>query len=188
MKDMGPHLLGMLVGILAAVGIVYLMLNLGKVETPPPAFADPVSKAQIEAKVSNLGLPKTWPGPERAVWANGYRPYTGETAGLIIWDSSNNERRKVFRVRPAVRKIRGEPNRQPAIVNVFMSPGDRVKVDLAPGTYEVYAISGLGWESGFDHNADVVSYGYIHVYRRRPSVIAIGAEDQPVTIVTRDWF
>ena len=57
MKDLWPHLLGMLVGVIAAVGIIYLMLNLGKVDTPPAAFADPVAKAQIEAKVSNLGLP-----------------------------------------------------------------------------------------------------------------------------------
>lgn len=188
MKGLGPHLLGMLVGVLAAVGIVYLMLNLGKVEVPPPALADPAAKAQIEAKVSNLGLPEVWPGPARAIWASGNHPYEGETAGLVIWDTSENEHRKVLRIRPAVRKNRGEPNRYPPIVTVFISPGDRVMIDLAPGIYEVYAMSGLHWNSGFDQTADVVSYGYVYVYQYRPSVIAIGALDQPVTIVTRDWF
>lgn len=187
-KRLAPYLLGLFVGLCCAGGIVYFMISLGNVDAPPPALSDPMTKKIVESKVSNRGLPEKWPGNEIALWGEGQGPYYGDTGGLIIWDSSNNERRKVFRIREAVRKVRGEPNRRPPIANVFISPGDRVQIPLQPGTYEVYAISGREWNSGFDESAEVVSYGYVFVYQYKPSVIAIGAPDQPVTFVDRDWF
>lgn len=188
LKGLGPHLAGMMVGVLAAVGIVYLMLNLGKPDIPVVPMANPEMHERIEAKISNFGLSKIWPRDNKAIWGEGYKAYYGETEGLVIWDSSNNAQRMVFRIRPGVAKIRGKASPASPIVDVYLTPGDRVRVPLQPGVYDVTAMSGLDWDGGFEASANVASYGYVWVYRTRPSVIAIGAPDQPVTLISRNQF
>ena len=108
-------------------------------------------------------------------------------------DATENNHRKVFRVRPASGRTAGEMSTQNSNMSepaatVFLSPGSKINIYLPPGLYEVYAASAENWNRGISPDAAVVSYGFIEVSLEEKALIIPGAIDQEVRTIPRSWF
>lgn len=118
------------------------------------------------------------------------QPELLRTARLSIWDETKSEQPKVLRIRQTGGGSFNGINRSDPYVTVYLPAGTRTDVSLQPGSYDVVAMSGDGWtaETGFGDGATTVSYGSVVLVANQVGTVAMGATDQPMKQVTRDWM
>lgn len=185
---LGPRLLGLAAGIIITASFLFLLLNVGK-----PTVSSAIEPATAMPSLTDRDhvgqpLPAAWPGGQTVHWGRKYRDHNGDSRGLWILDATENDHRKVFRVRPVDSNVAGSPNRLEPAATVFMEPQGEINIYLPPGTYEIYAASGENWNHGIAQDSVVVSYGYVEVSLDNKALIIVGATDQDVIKIPRSWF
>lgn len=133
--------------------------------------------------------PNRFPAAPTVEWIR-TQPESTRTAQLSIWDRTGSNQPKVLRIRDTAGASINGVNKGDPYATVYLPAATKIDVMIRPGNYDIVAISGNGWnaKAGFDGQATTVSYGSISLTAAHSSVIVMGADDQPMRQVSRDWL
>lgn len=136
--------------------------------------AAPVGTIAVSDPVT---VPEPYPA-NRVRWGAKGRPPPEGSGQFEIWDISQSPTRKMVR-------LFDDEGRYPSGLlpdaTIFLEPGGRVRLPVAAGTYRIEAIAGNDW-NGRDFGPAGVKVGFRTraIIARQLTVLAIGAEDEPV--------
>lgn len=149
----------------------------------PPAPASGSNSTREAPPISTISasdsITVSEPYPANRVrWGSRGRPAPEISGQFEIWDISQSPTKKMVR-------LFNDEGQYPAGLlpdaTIFLEPGGRVRLPVAPGTYRIEAIAGNDW-NGRDFGPTGVKVGFRSrtITARQLTVLAIGAEDEPV--------